>query len=297
MSSGSSQQPVTQQTQQTKDPWGPSQQYLQQTMQAAGNNYNLGIGYQPFTGSTIAPLQPDLARGIGNIMGIASGNLGGTAGVNAARSAGTTLLQSQGLSPELRSLYEQAQGDHNPYLEATINKQVNAANAAASAGGRYGSGGHDAAITQAMAPTLAADYARRQQQQQDILTGGQDRMGKWAQIMPGLDEAQYAPAEKLASGAQFYQERDQKALDDQIKLYNAQQAYPWEQLARYNAIVGGAGGLGGTSFGSTTTPINQPSTLQRLFGGAAAGAGLGATFGGLPGAGIGALGGGLLGLL
>ena len=46
-----------------------------------------------------------------------------------------------------------------------------------------------------------------------------------------------------------------------------------------------------------TTPINQPSTLQRLFGGAAAGAGIGGSFGGPVGAGVGALGGGLLGLL
>jgi len=49
--------------------------------------------------------------------------------------------------------------------------------------------------------------------------------------------------------------------------------------------------------GTQTTPINQPSTLQRLFGGAAAGAGLGASFGGLPGAGVGAAAGGLLQLL
>jgi len=43
--------------------------------------------------------------------------------------------------------------------------------------------------------------------------------------------------------------------------------------------------------------INQPSTMQKLFGGAAAGAGIGGSFGGPVGAGIGAVGGGLLGLL
>ena len=31
-------------------------------------------------------------------------------------------------------------------------------------------------------------------------------------------------------------------LADQIKLYNAQQSWPWEQLARYSAIASGAGG-------------------------------------------------------
>jgi hypothetical protein len=49
--------------------------------------------------------------------------------------------------------------------------------------------------------------------------------------------------------------------------------------------------------GSTTTPINQPSTLQKLLGGGLAGAGIGASFGGPPGAAVGALGGGLLGMM
>jgi len=144
---------------------------------------------------------------------------------------------------------------------------------------------------------LAQDYARRQQQMQSIAEGGLQRAGTWSTVMPALDAAQYAPLERIGSIGQFYQERDQKALDDQIKLYNAQQAYPWEQISRLNAIAGQAGGLGGTQFGTQTTPINQPSTLQKLFGGAAAGAGIGGSFGGLPGAGIGALGGSLLGLL
>jgi len=132
---------------------------------------------------------------------------------------------------------------------------------------------------------------------QGIAEGGLQRAGQWAQLMPTLDEARLAGAQGLSNIGQFYQERDQKTIDDQIKTYNAQQARPWEQLARWNAIVGGAGGLGGTMSGTQTTPINNPSTLQKLFGGAAAGAGIGGSFGGPAGAGIGALGGGLLGLL
>ena len=115
--------------------------------------------------------------------------------------------------------------------------------------------------------------------------------------MPTLDQARLAPAQGLMGLGQYFQEREQSALDDQIKLYNAQQAWPWEQLARYNAIAGGAGALGGTTAGSTTTPINSPSTLQKLLGGGLAGAGIGGTFGGAPGAALGALGGGLLGMM
>ena len=115
--------------------------------------------------------------------------------------------------------------------------------------------------------------------------------------MPTLDEARWAPAQSLMALGQYQQERAQDALNDQIKLYEAGQARPWEQVARYNAISGGAGALGGSTSGTQTTPINQPSTLQRLFGGAAAGAGIGGSFGGPAGAGIGALGGGLLGMM
>ena len=152
-------------------------------------------------------------------------------------------------------------------------------------------------MAEAADPLLAQDYARRQAQQQSILEGGQQRMGQWAQLMPTLDEARWAPAQGLMAIGQFQQERAQRTLDDQIKAYNANEARPWEQLARYNAIVGGAGGLGGTTVGSTTTPVNSPSTLQKLLGGGLAGAGIGGSFGGPPGAAVGALGGGLLGMM
>ena len=159
-----------------------------------------------------------------------------------------------------------------------------------SGAGRYGSGQHTDVMARALAesanPVLAEDYNQ-----------GLQRAGQWAQLMPTLDQAQYAPAQSLMALGQYNQERAQNQINDQIKLYNAQQARPWEQVARYNAIAGGAGALGGTQFGTQTTPINNPSTLQKLLGGAAAGAGIGGSFGGPAGAGIGALGGGLLGMM
>jgi hypothetical protein len=141
-------------------------------------------------------------------------------------------------------------------------------------------------MAEAANPILAEDYNQ-----------GLQRAGQWAQLMPTLDQAQYAPAQSLMALGQYNQERAQNQINDQIKLFNAQQARPWENLARYNAIVGGAGALGGSQFGTQTTPINNPSTLQKLLGGAAAGAGIGGSFGGPAGAGIGALGGGLLGMM
>lgn len=299
-SGGTATQPQTiTQTSQTSDPWSGAQPAMSQALSGAMSLYNLDRGYIPYSGSTLSPLDPNLDQGIGAQANIAKDYIRGTPGVQAARTLGQQQIESQGLSPQMQALLGQVQGQNNPYLEGVINRQVAQSNAAASGMGRYGSGAHDAAIAQAIAPTLAQDYARRQQMQQDILTGGLQRAGQWSQLMPTLDEAQYAPAERLAAAGQFYQSRQQAALDDYINRYNATQAWPWEQVARLNAIATGSGGLGGTKVGTvnTTGPATQvPSTTQRLFGGAVAGAGLGSMFGPV-GTGVGALGGGLLGLM
>lgn len=307
MGSSSGQTPVTQQTQQTRDPWSQAQPHLITAMGSAQANYQGDVGYQPWMGATQAPLQNDITGTISTLEGQLSPEMmaGGSAGVQAGRALGLSQIQNNGLSPQLQSLYQQAQGNQNPYLQAmldTSNRRISdKIGSSMSGAGRYGSGQHSDVAARAMAeaadPILAQDYARRQQQQQDILTGGMQRAGQWAQLMPTLDEARYQPAERMFSLGQYQQERAQDALNDQIKTWNAQQARPWENLARYNAIVGGAGGLGGTTAGTQSTPINSPSTLQKLLGGGLAGAGVGGTFGGPLGAGVGALGGGLLSLL
>ena len=280
MPSGGGQQPVTQQTQQTRDPWAPSQEPLQHSMNMARSLVDQDAGYQPWTGATQAGLDPNFTTGANSLAGMYGSELGGSAGINAARQLGLQQIQEA--------------GGTNPYLQSildTSNRRIgDKINSAMSGAGRYGSGQHTDVAARAMAeaadPILAQDY-----------TAGLQRAGQWAELMPKLDEARLAPAQGLMTLGQFYNERSQAALNDQIKLWNAQQARPWEQAARLNAIAGQAGGLGGTQFGSSTTPINTPSTMQKLFGGAAAGAGIGGSFGGLPGAGIGALGGSLLSLL
>lgn len=289
--------PVTQQTTQTKDPWAVAQPALGEIITQAQGTYNADVGYQPYPYNTTANLQNAYTTpGMQNMYNLAISEPQGSAALQAARQAGTTSLQNYGLSPELQNVYNEASSAQNPYLQGVINQQVGQANAAASGMGRYGSGAHDAAIAQAIAPTLSADYARRQQERQSILEGGLQRQGQWAQVMPALDEARYANAGRLLGLGDMQRSYEQALIDQQVKLWNAQQARPWEQLARKAALVQGAGQLGGTQI--TTSPgATQPSTLQRLLGGGLAGAGLGASIGGAPGAGIGAIGGGLLGLL
>jgi hypothetical protein len=310
MSGGGGQQPVTQQTTQTRDPWSVAQPFLGQELAGAQQLYQGDIGYVPFGGNTTASLNPNLLSGMGGEYGIAIGEPYGSTGVNAARGYLGDLIGNQGLNAGLQqaagqfsNVYQNALGNENPYLQSVINQQVSRANSAASGMGRYGSGAHDAAIAQAIAPTLAQDYQQRQQLQMqatsalgDLYGQGLQRAGQAAQLVPTLDEARYQGAAHLMDVGQVQRQYDQALLDQQLKLYNAQQARPWEQLFRYAAGIGGAGGLGGSQI-STSPGATQPSMLQRGLGGALVGAGLGsAIFPGV-GTGIGAVGGGLLGLL
>jgi len=266
------------------------------------NHYTSDVGYHPYGGNLQAPVNDALNLGLASEYNLGLGNQYGTPGVNAARTLGTNMIQNEGLSGRLKSLYEQAQGDQNPYLQSildTSNRRIgDKVNAAMSGSGRYGSGAHTDVMSRALAesadPILAQDYDRRQQQMQAIAEGGLTRAGQWSQLMPTLDEAQYAPAYHMQNYGKFFQDRAQQDIANQVATWNAQQSRDWEQDARLANILSGAGGLGGTKV--TSQNAYQPTTLQKIGGGAIAGAGLGSMFG-PAGAGVGALGGGLLGLL
>ena len=328
MSSGSSQSPA--QTTQTSDPWVGAQPALSQLYSSANQLILNDQGYQAYPNSLQTPLNPTLAQGLGAMHNIAAGELGGSVGVNAARGLGLNMINQGGLTPEQRSAAQQMQGvaggfgdvaseaagQQNPYLLSQIeqnNRRISdKIGSSMSGAGRYGSGQYTDVMARAMAeaanPVLAQDYAQRQQTrlaglggQQGALAGmsgiyggGTENAGRWAQLIPGLDEARYTPSQRIQEYGKFFQDRSAQDLANSVAQWNAAQARPWEQMARFGNVLTGAGGLGGTKV-TTANPF-QPSALARAGGGALAGASLG-SLAGPWGAGIGGIGGGLLGLL
>lgn len=295
----------------TRDPWSGAQPYLSNAMSSAQSLYNAGAAgsYAPYSGNTLAPVDPNFAQGWATAYGLAAGEPTGSANLANARQFTNDLVTNQGLNAGLRTslgqfgdIYSRAQGNENPYLQGVINQQMDRANAAMSGAGRYGSGAHEAAIAQAIAPTLAQDYLARQQLQMaatgaqaDIYGQGLQRADQAARLTPLLDDARFANAGRMMDLGNFYTQRAQQGLQGSINQYNALQAYPWENLARFNAIIGGAGGLGGSQVTTGAAP-QQPSMWQKALGGALAGGGMGSMFG-PAGMGIGAIGGGLLGMM
>ena len=66
---GSSQQPVTQQTQQTRDPWSAAQPHLIEGLENAPGLFQSDVGYQPYTGATQAGLDPMFTQGAERLSG------------------------------------------------------------------------------------------------------------------------------------------------------------------------------------------------------------------------------------
>jgi len=128
----------------------------------------------------------------------------------------------------------------------------------------------------------------------DVTSGGLARAMQGSTLIPELDAAQYTNADRLMGLGEFNMNRQQADIDRLVDVYNASEARPWEELARYSGIAGGMGALGGTTVG--TRPSNAAPTGAKVLGGALAGAGLGSKFMPGIGTGLGALGGGLMGL-
>lgn len=408
MTGSSAQQPIQTTTQQ-KEPWGPLQPDLLAMYDQAGNYRTDNIGYQPYTGQTVANVTPNMQSAMDQLGGLYSnqaqspqlgapvdlmnsilggsgltswqGDLLGTisdiAGhpMDQAGNAYRSVIDQQGMTPEQRAAlgsmsglagdtgdlnaYRQqmnlANQSTNPYLQQimdAMNRQIgDRVNSSMSGAGRYGSGAHTDVMSRALAeseaPIMSQDYEARQnralqaaqgfgnaltqhgglygniagqygQGLERLMSGAQglasnlgqkasmygnvfqgmgsglERQMQAAGALPGMYAAEGQPAQNLMGLGEYQRSLDQQNIDAAIKLYNAQQAYPWEQLAREAGILQGGGALGGTTVGSVSQPA--PTTLQRILGGGLVGGGLGSAFGPI-GTGAGALGGGLLGLL
>jgi hypothetical protein len=324
---GSTQPPVTTSTT-TSSPWAGVQPYLSQVYAGGASLQGAGIGL-PYTGPTQAPLDPNLVQGLGMNNIIAQTQYAplfnaSTAGIAQAQNMINTLGQTPDVQAALQGLgtaagqygqiYGAAQGATNPYLQATIDAQNLRGNEAIqssmSAAGRYGSGQYQDVMARAQAqvadPLLMQDYEARQAralqatqglgqtygQQAGIAQQGIGQAMQWAGAIPGMAQAAYLAPEQLIAGGQYMQNYNQQALQGAIQQYNAQAMFPWEQLQRENALLSGAGTLGGTTV-QAQTPL-QASLAQRLAGGALVGAGLGSAIPGL-GTGLGAAGGALAG--
>lgn len=235
------------------DPWVGQQPYLREAFAEAQRLYR-APGPHYFPGATVAPFAPETELAL-NAMAAR-----GLAGSPYLRAAGGELERTLG-------------GDYlaagNPHLGAVADRlwrqvapRVDSRFAAA---GRYRSGAHAGTLASAYADALAP-YAFQEH------AAERDRMAEAARLAPALAAQDHADLAQLAAAGRERERLQQALINDRIARFNHAQQLPYEKLAQYLALVQG-------SYGGTRTTTQPQSPGQSFLGGAATGAGLGATLG------------------
>lgn len=287
----------------SSEPWKEAQPALKTAIGDATNLYKSGVGFQPYTGSTVVPYAQQSMQGMNAMQGAAEGAQGAfnqnfqNVG-NAVGQGGLNQLQQQSID----RLQPFANGDMlngNPHLDRMITRGAedigSQTNLLAGSAGRYGSGAHTGVLAREigdMANTMRYnDFNTQQGRQMDaigsIFNAGQQQFGNQMQGTNALMNAyggMMAPGETMQGVGANYEDLATRTMNDQLRIFNETQNAPWAALERLNAVASGAGQLGN----STQTQAQGPSRLTSGLGGALGGAALGLG----P---IGALGGGLLG--
>lgn len=265
---GQSTNTTTQNT--TSQPWDAAQPALKTSLNAAQNLYDAGVGGQVYTGSTVVPYSNNTTYGMNNISNIARGNMNGAGtsgqyqsiinngGYNDAQKTAVGNLQALATNPI--NIYS------NPAYMQTRDKVAQdvttGVNLGASSAGRYGSGQHVDTLANSLSNNLAGmDVAELQRQQgrqdaatQGLFQAGQQGIGNLSTAYSGMS----APAQDMLKLGSMDEDYMSRLKNDEMRVFDAQQSAPWQNLSRLNAIASGAGQLGGTSSGTAQTPGQSP---------------------------------------
>lgn len=304
--SGSKTQTQTQSA--TSEPWEAAQPVLERALWDAENLYERGIGFKPYTGSTVVPYANQTIKGANAIENIATAtqpafdqNFVNTATM--LGQGGLTDLQRQAVD----YLQPMARGDmltqNNPFTDAVVNRAADRMGSQisllASGMGRTGSGAHQGVLAREVGDMASKaymqDYDKERGYMQDaigsLFNAGQQQFSNTMQGAKSLTDAYNAmltPATSLMDVGSLYEDLNTRLMNDQLRIFNETQRAPLAAVEWLNAIGTGAGALGGTQYGDRVA--QGPSRLGAGLGGALGGA----TLFGLPGAILGGLGGALL---
>lgn len=228
-------------------PWVNQQPYINLLFSRANNLFEQQPlqQYQGATRAGFNPMQTNALNGIVN-RGMAGSPL------------------NQAASDEIqKSLSGQYLTEDAPGFQAVANRAREAADATYSGAGRYGSGYHDRAVADSVGNLAFQNYQAER-----------DRMGNYAALAPTIAGQDFVDLDAALRAGGLYQNEAQAGLDAARARFMEQQELPWENLRRFQDFT--MGNYGGTN--QTISPVNQPSFLQQLFGGALTAAG---TAGGL----------------
>ena len=248
---------------------------------------------QRYQGQTIADFTPDQLAAMAMGRDAATGAQTGlaTAGANTAQG----WLGGDVWNPQTNAMLQGAiDAASRPVNRQLMEEWLPSIRGEAATTGNFGSSRQGIAEGQAVGRTAqtVADQARTMAN--DLYRTNVDAQMKALGLLPTVQGAQLAPAQTMAGIGEANQAMEQLRLQEAAGNFNFDQYAPFLQSKELLSLVSGLPGGSNTTTGNVLQPP-QPSTANKLLGGATAGASLGSMFGPI-GTGIGALGGGLLSL-
>lgn len=206
----------------TSAPWGPVQAPLTTAINDFTKLYKSGgttLDYYPQ--STVAPLAPERQQAWSMIAQRAQN---GSPLTDSAKGYFSDLMGGKYLNADA------------PGFSQVLERARQGANSTYAAGGRYGSGAHDQAVTDALAPILYQNYAAER--------GYQDQAARFA---PQLAQQDYFDANQLAQVGNERQAYAQDLTNDNVNRWN------WDEKKQINAIQLLRDFMTGVGGGTTTS--------------------------------------------
>lgn len=222
-------------------PWKPSQPYLQNAMGEADALFNAGIGSQVNTTSQVVPFAQQTMQSMNNMQ-----NLAGQQAGNLQKPINSYAGMMDMLNPIARGDFSN-DSTFNSTLGAAQEAARGAVDLSASGAGRYGSGTHQATMAKSI-----GDLTNNAMLDRQNWASGQ--LQQFGQAMNPAWQTANLGNQALAQIGGNYEQLAANQLQDQNRIFDAYQNKDWEQLARYNAIISGAGQLGGKSSETVSTP-------------------------------------------
>lgn len=223
--------------------------------------YNQGNA-QPFPNARFVPFNPATTSALGGQEALATNNINnGNPLISGAQGLAQNTLAGNFLSPDsnpwMRGAVDYA---NQPVIDAFNQNVIPGIDSRFSQSGRYGSGAHTQANTQAV-DALTRNLAGNSAQMYGNFYN-QERGAQQAAMAaaPGLSDAGYQDFGRLAQVGAAREGKANEELQGAMSLWDQQQNLPWSNLQRMVATIGG-----GAPGGTTTSHI--PMTSNPLLSG------------------------------
>jgi len=219
---------------QKSEPWSGVQPYLTDLLQRGQSTTNNPFSF--YNGDTVAGFSPEQEMGFN--LGTQRA-LSGSPTLNAANRNITSTLNGDYLNPSsnpyLKGTVDQALGD----VQTRVNSQFNNNN--------FGSSAHQETLARDLGNQANSLYGQNYTNERNNQLNAAGQAG-------GLAGADYMDANYLQGIGAQRQDLANQYLGNSSNIYNQAAQFPYDQLQRYQSVVGSGSGQGGTS---TSTQPNQ----------------------------------------